>query len=104
MVDPDRLKLLFGPYRPPALRRGDRAFCLFRGYVVVVVTSRTDAPILWPRCRILDGPGGGSGLLVEEELARAVCHESAAAVSYWWRTCSGPSRAGGTAATQVIQK
>src|SRR5262249_2059058 len=28
--------------------------------------------------------GGGSGLLVEEELARAVRSESALAIHYWW--------------------
>ena len=88
MTDSERIKLLFGPYRPPSLRRGDRAFCLFRG-AVVVVTSWTDAPIPWPRCRILEGKGGGSGLLVEEELARAVCHESATAVCFWWGACDG---------------
>ena len=30
----------------------------------------------------LDSPGGGSGLLVDEELARAVRHEAAAAVMF----------------------
>jgi hypothetical protein len=30
------------------------------------------------------GLGGGSGLLVEEELARAVRSEAAAALRYWW--------------------
>jgi hypothetical protein len=32
----------------------------------------------------LDSPGGDSGLLVDEELARAVRHESVAAVRHWW--------------------
>jgi hypothetical protein len=84
MPDPGRVKLLFGPYRAPPLRRGDRATCLFRD-CDVVITTWSDAPIPWPRCRAVDGPGGGSGLLVDEELARAVRHESAAAVMYWWR-------------------
>jgi hypothetical protein len=84
----DRIKLLFGPYNAPPLRRGDRAFCLLRA-CDVVVTSWTDARIPWPRCRALDGTGGGSGLLLDEELARAVRHESAAAVMYWWRVSHG---------------
>jgi hypothetical protein len=79
----DRIKLLFGPYRPLALRRGDRASCLYRD-CDVVVTSWTAARIPWPRCRALDGRGGGSGLLVDEELARAIRQESAAAIAYWW--------------------
>jgi hypothetical protein len=79
----DRIKLLFGPYRVPSLRRGDRTICLYRD-APVVITSWSDGPISWPRCRALDGPGGGSGLLVDDELARAVRNESAIAVMHWW--------------------
>jgi hypothetical protein len=35
------------------------------------------------------GPGCGSGVLLEEELARAVRHESAAAICHWWRVSEG---------------
>jgi hypothetical protein len=83
MTDPERAKLLFGPYKAPPLKRGDRTACLFRD-CTVVITGWTDARIPWPRCRTLDGPGGGSGLLVDDELARAVRHESAGAVKHWW--------------------
>jgi hypothetical protein len=83
MKHTDRVKLLFDPYRAPALRRGDRAFCLFRD-CYVVVTSWTDARIPWPRCRPLDSPLGGSGLLVDEVLAWALRHESAAALKPWF--------------------
>jgi hypothetical protein len=38
----DRFKLLFGPYRPPHLCKGDRATCLYRG-CEVIVTGWTDA-------------------------------------------------------------
>jgi hypothetical protein len=84
MTQRERIRLLFGPFKAPPLKRGDQAVCLFRD-TTVIITSWTDAPIPWPRCRTLDGPRGGSGLLVDEELARAVRHESAAAVMYWWK-------------------
>ena len=77
MTDRERVKLLFGPYRAPPLKRGDRATCLVRD-CEVIITSWTDAPIPWPQCRALaDYRGGGWGLLVDEELARAVRHEAA---------------------------
>jgi len=44
----ERVKLLFGPYRPPRLRRGDRATCLYKS-CGVVVKGWTDARISWPR-------------------------------------------------------
>src|SRR5262249_41895894 len=69
MAHADRIKLLFSAYKAPPLMRGDRAHCLFDCWVVV--TGWTAAPILWPRYRAQDSPGGGSGLLVDEELACA---------------------------------
>jgi hypothetical protein len=69
MTDRDRVQLLFGPYKAPALQRGDRAFCLVRD-CEVVVTGWTDARIPWPRCRALDSLGPGSGpLWAPEEIA-----------------------------------
>jgi hypothetical protein len=85
----ESLALAHGPYRAPALKRGDRAFCLLRD-CDVVVTGWSDAPIPWPRCRGLEGTrGGGSGLLLDEELARAMRCESAAAIRHWWGVGEG---------------
>jgi hypothetical protein len=78
----DRLRLLHGPYQAPALSVGDRAACLYRD-CDVVVTSWTDAPISWPRCKRAAGKGHPS-LLVDAELVRAIRTEGAATVGYWW--------------------
>src|SRR5262245_24011532 len=83
MTDPDQVRLLFGPYRPPLLKRGDRAFCLVRDGDVVI-TSWSYSRIPWPRCRAAGTRGGGTGLVIDEELARPVLHESAPADCYWW--------------------
>jgi hypothetical protein len=95
-------RLRFGPYSPPQQRKGDRTFCLYRD-ADVVVTNWTDARIPWPRCRAVESRGG-SGLLVTEELKRAVLFESAAALKHWfgvstkavwnWRRAFGVSRLG----------
>jgi hypothetical protein len=49
----------------------------------VAAASWKDARIPWRLCRPLHKYCGPS-ILVDEELARAVRHESAAAVRYWW--------------------
>jgi hypothetical protein len=81
-----RAKLLFSLYRPPRLRRGDPAACLYRD-CDVTITGWTDARISWPR-GLPVGAKGHPSLLVDEELARAVRHESAAALRYWWGVSS----------------
>jgi hypothetical protein len=53
--DADRVKLLHGPYRSPALRRGDRAFCLLRDRDVIV-NGWSAVRISWPR-RLADRGG-----------------------------------------------
>jgi hypothetical protein len=83
----DRFQLHHGPYTPPARNPGDPAVCRYRD-AGVIVTSWSDAPIPWPRCQA-PGQRGGSGLLVDAELARAVRCESAQAVRYWWGASRG---------------
>ena len=82
MKDQERVKLLSGPYKAPRLRRGDRAACLFKD-CGVVGTGWTDARVSWPRCLPV-GTKGRPLLPVDEELARAIRHESAAALCHWW--------------------
>jgi hypothetical protein len=82
MTDPNAYRLLHGPYTPPALHVGDRTTCLARDRDVKI-TSWTNARVSWPRCQPI-GQRGGSGILVEEELARAIRCESALAIGYWW--------------------
>lgn len=84
IIGPERVKLLFGPYQPPRLRKGDRVFCLSLDRPVVVV-GMSPGPIPWPTCMQLEPPRKGPRrILVEEELARAVRNESTEAVAYWW--------------------
>jgi hypothetical protein len=69
----------------------------------VVVTSVSDGRIPWPRCRRREGTGG-SGLLVNDTLVRAIRTESAAALIHWfgvanstvwlWRKAFGVARWG----------
>jgi hypothetical protein len=73
--------LIGAPYHGPVLPVGDKTDCLFREGDVVV-TSWTAVPISWPRCRSVDNRRGGPGLLVNEELARAVLIESSLAIQY----------------------
>jgi hypothetical protein len=82
----DKTQLLFGPYRPPNLKVGDRRFCLYRD-VEVVVYDWSIAPFPWPLCYPVGKRGTGKGFLVEDELARAIRHESVMAVQFWWGTC-----------------
>jgi hypothetical protein len=62
---------------------GDRAMCLYRD-TEVVIFDWSMAPIPWPCCYVFGTRAAGQGLLVEDELARAIRHESAMAVEYWW--------------------
>ncbi len=84
----DKTALLFGPYKPPAVKVRDRAWCLFRNREVTVY-DWSIGPIPWPLCYFAGTRAAGKGFLVEDELARAIHHESALAVAHWWGTCYG---------------
>ena len=80
-------QLLHGPYPAPALVIGEETTCLLRG-CTVRITSWTEAPIPWPRCQAID-QRGGSGLLLNDELARAVRCEAVMAIRHWWGVSGG---------------
>ena len=71
MTDEDHVRLLYGPYTPPALKVGDKAMCLYRD-AEVVIYDWSIARIPWPLCYHAGTRAFGKGLLVDEELARAV--------------------------------
>lgn len=101
---------LIGKYPPPfAAKKGTVVKCLYRN-AVCVVTSWTAAPLSWPRVQ-QRGQRGGSGLLVNETLVKAIRTESAesllwlfgvsAGVVWKWRKKFGVS---GTATTPGSKK
>jgi hypothetical protein len=51
----------------------------------VRITGWTDARIRWPLCHPLDNRRGRPTILLDDELARAVRHEAAAAIRHWWQ-------------------
>jgi hypothetical protein len=85
-TESDKLRLLFGPYKAPPLKVGDRENCLARD-CLVRVTGWTDAPVPWPRGVPVGGTGQPS-VLVDEGLARAVRRESALAVMHHFGVCA----------------
>jgi hypothetical protein len=75
----DRCRLLFGPYRQPRCRLGNKLFCEMRGWVKL--TRVSDGRIPWP---MTTKQGGKPSLVLCGDLVGAVKHESNQAVAYWW--------------------
>jgi hypothetical protein len=61
MRSTDRYHLLHGSYTAPALKRGDRATCLYRD-ADVIVTGWSAGRIPWPRCRLPGTHGGRAAI------------------------------------------
>ncbi len=78
-VDPEKVKLLFGPYSPPRTRRGKFLFCEMRG--TVKVGNFSNGPIPWPM------KWGRRSPILCGDLVRAVQRESALAVAHHWGVC-----------------
>jgi hypothetical protein len=80
-------KLLAGPYEPPALRKGDRAFCLYLDCDVRVM-GWSSGRISWPRARAIDRPRGGHNpLLITDVIVRAIRSDQRrdrAQLLGWW--------------------
>jgi hypothetical protein len=82
MVKLNRYRLLGALYRPLTVRVGDRVACLYRDRDIIV-KNWTVAPLSWPM-GVPVGGMGALGIIVDEELARAIRAESAAALGHWW--------------------
>ncbi len=79
--NPDRVRLLFGPYATPRLPLGEVLSCEIRDGDVVVV-DYSDAPIPWP---IGQRRGRGArALVVYGRLVDAIRREANQAVAHWW--------------------
>jgi hypothetical protein len=79
MIDSDRVKLLYGPYRPPRCKLGQKLSCEYRDRELKV-KGMTDALVQWPASRT----GRGSSPIVCGDLVRAIRTESVMAVAHHW--------------------
>jgi DNA-binding XRE family transcriptional regulator len=82
MRDADRLKLLYGPYRPPKVHRGSSLFCEIRG--TVIVGGFRDGEIPWPWAKQMGRPAILCG-----DLIKAVQRESGIAISHHFGISTG---------------
>ena len=78
MTFPDRLQLLFGPYRTPVFKYGDLVICERAGQVELCGLSSGRIP--WS----LGRRGSSKAIVLCGALVRAVRQEAACAVAYWF--------------------
>jgi hypothetical protein len=79
-----------GPVTTPAAHTGSGS-STFRS-VEVVIYDWTIGPISWPLRYHAETRAFGKGILVEDELARAIRHESATVLAHWWGVCGATVR------------
>ncbi len=79
MIDSDRLKLLYGPYRAPEYKLGQKLLCEYR-VKELKVEGITDALIQWPGTL----SGNRRTPIVCGDLVRAIRTETALAVAHHW--------------------
>jgi hypothetical protein len=80
-IEPEKVKLFYGPYTPPRTRRGRFLFCELRG--TVKVGEYSDGPIPWPM------KWGTWSIILCGDLVPAVKQESELAVAHHWGVSVG---------------
>lgn len=78
MLDRQRFKLRFGPYRTPTFKYGAKVMDEIRGEVEIV--GLHDGPIAWPIGKV----GRSRALILYGDLAKAVRQEANIVVQHWW--------------------
>jgi hypothetical protein len=79
MIDSERFKLLYGPYKAPKCELGDKLLCEYRDREVAV-KGMTNAIIQWPCTR----RNSRQSPIVCGDLVRAIRTESVLAVAHHW--------------------
>ena len=78
----ERVRLLHGPYKAPAVGIGDELECAIRGLLTVVRWS--EGKISWPLGRTKELYRSTPSFILCGDLIRAVREESNTAIRYWW--------------------
>ncbi len=85
LTEEERCRLLYGPYKPPLVKRGFLVDAI-RGKVKF--SHFTNARIPWPKYQKTT-KGGSGGHVLCGDLVRALTDESAPAIAYHWGVCQG---------------
>ena len=85
LADYERCRLLYGPYKPPLVKRG---FLVDAVRGKVKFSHFTNGPIPWPKCK-KQTKGGSGGFVLCGDLVRALTDEAASAIAYHWGVSHG---------------